>query len=219
MLFEMNIKTKKIIAREFLLLLLSIAIAIFTFLFIYFYNYFEQIQIDSFKKDISVKKSISDSLSKSYTQKSEKQFWFTNKYASKFDISINGDYTNAKLWNRLYEIAKSDSMKFIWENSWPKELITFIKELGFETPEIFQSFILNNMLNSKDLEKDREAQKINLETELLETKIDESYNKIVIPENQIRTAWVSFIIAIIVLFFLRYVFFGIKWSIKTLKQS
>ncbi len=115
----MNIKTKKIIAREFLVFLICIGISIVTFLAIYPYNYFMRNKIDSFKKDISEKKILSDSLSKSYMLKYDTQFWFTGEFNKKFNMS------NTKLWESLYEIAKGDSVKYKWENTWDNELILF----------------------------------------------------------------------------------------------
>jgi hypothetical protein len=215
----MNIKTKKIIAREFLIFLICIAIGIVTFLTIYPYNYFKRNQIDGLTKDISEKRKLSDSLSKSFRLKTEKQFWFTDKYTSKFDLPKDKDYNNAKLWDRLYEIAKSDSVKYKWEKTWDKELIAFNKELGFDTPKSFQDFILTNIIYTKDIEQNKSATAINSEVDIIQNKISETSKKIVSTENQIRTAGLSFIIAVIILLFLRYIFYGIKWSIRTLKQS
>lgn len=215
----MNIKTKKIIAREFLIFLICVVIALVTFLTIYPYNYFKRNQIDSLTKEISEKKLISDSLSKSYKLKTEKQFWFTDKYISKFDLPRNKDYNNAKVWNRLYEIAKSDSVRYKWEKTWDKELIAFNKELGFDTPQSFQNFILTNIIYTKDIEQNKAAEKINSEVDILQNKMSETYKKIVSTESQLRTAGLAFIISVVILFLFRYLFYGIKWSIRTLKQS
>lgn len=212
----MNIKTKKIVAREFLVFLACLAIAIVTFLIIYPYNNFKQKQIDNLTKDISSKIIISDSLSKAYRLKYEKQLWFTDRYMSK--LGFPKGYSNEKIWNGLYRIAKTDSVKYKWENKWDKDLIAFNKELGFETPQSFQDFILTNIVYKNEIEKNQEAIKINAEADVIRNKIIEIRKKIVPIQNQFKTACIAFIIAVIILFVFRYMFYGTKWSIKTLRS-
>lgn len=215
----MKLKTKKIIAREFLVFLLCIAIAIIAFLSIYPYNYLKQNHINNLTKEIAAKRTLADSLSKSYAKKYDNQIWFTNKIRSKFNVSKSAEYGNLKLWNTLYDIAKSDSIKFKWGKVWSKELVIFIKELGFETPDKFQSFILKNITNSKDIKENRVAYKINAEAEALQIKSHEISQKILSLENQLRTAGLFFTIAVAIFFFLRYIFYGVRWSVSTLNRK
>jgi hypothetical protein len=215
----MNIKAKKIVAREFLIFIACITIAIMTFSTIYLLNYCKEYQIHSLSRDIDTKSDFSDSLSRPYRLITKKQFEFTEKYKSRFDFYTKQDYSNVKIWDKLYDIAKSDSIKYKWETTWDKELVTFIKELGFHTPESFKTFILSNNLSKDDIKRNQEATKINLEINILLNNRSGISNTIVSTNNQLKISVFAFLISLIILFIFRYIFYGVTWSIRTLKQS
>ncbi len=54
--------------------------------------------------------------------------------------------------------------------------------------------------------------------DILNKKIDETSKKIVAITNQLKDSYWAFIIAAVIFFLFRYIFYGIIWSIKTLKQ-
>jgi hypothetical protein len=128
------------------------------------------------------------------------------------------DFTNAKVWNRLYEIARADSVKYKWEHAWKNNAVTFLKETDFETPQKFQTFILENIATGKDVEQNRLANEFYSEVDALQNKSNEVSMKIVTIENQLRMAAVALAIALFVLFVLRFFYYGIRWSISILKQ-
>lgn len=215
----MNINTKKLLAREFLILILCLSIGILYFLAVYPYNYFRQSQINSLTKEISEKKSLSYSLSKSIRQKTEKQYWYTYKYKSKFDIEEDAAKLRNEMWNYLEKLSKSDSLKIKWQNSLNKDLVAFDIELGFDTPEKFQSFIVDNIISQDDIEKNQKSIKVDSEINMLYKKIEDNSKKIIDVTNQLKGSYCAFFISAIIFFLLRYIFYGINWSIKTLKQS
>jgi hypothetical protein len=189
-----------------------------TFLTIYPYNYFIQNQNDDLKKEVTAKRILADSFSKSYKQKVENQNWYTNRYKSKFDISENV-FLNATMWDVLYKMAKGEKQIDKVYSTLNQDIVTLNKELGFESPQSFQSFILRNIIYVNDLEANKIASKINIEAVKLEYQIFDNSLKIVSAEYQFKTSGLAFIIALIALFILRYIYYCIKWSIMVLKQS
>ncbi len=121
----MILQTKKIIAREFLVLITTLIIGIIAFLSIYPYNIYHQNQVETINAQILIKKKISDSLSQSYNKKLDRQVWFSNKYINKFNLP--GWSNNDKVWKRLSDLSEKDSIRFKCK-SWDRELISFVQE-------------------------------------------------------------------------------------------
>jgi len=96
---------------------------------------------------------LSDSLSKPYRHKTESQVWFTDKYVSRFDLPRNEKNSNVNIWNGLNKLAKSDSVKYRWEKVWDKDVIAFIKEVGFDTPQNFRLLFWQTLLIQMTLNK------------------------------------------------------------------
>ena len=71
----MNKKTKKIIAREFLILFALIVSGLLTFVCIFPYNLYQQKRINEIENIISERKAIADSLNKSVSEKLKNQKW------------------------------------------------------------------------------------------------------------------------------------------------
>jgi hypothetical protein len=145
----MNLKTKKIIAREFLVFIISLSIGIIAFLGTYVYNSFYQRQIDNINQQISAKELLADSISNAYFKTPTQEPMYRQYYR----------YNNAliKVSNEIDALKNSDEL---------------------------------NRLVSKKLNFD----------------------------NQLHFGFIVFLISIFVLFIIRYVFYGIKWSIRTIKQ-
>lgn len=212
----MQINTKKIIAREFLLFLSCLTIGILTFSGTYVYNYIKRAQIESLSKEVDNKILLSEKFSKAYTDKTDKQFWYTKQYTSHFNNY--GDYPNAKLWKDLYELAKTNKVKSGWENTWKEEFVSLNRHIGFETPESLQAFILENMVYQTDLENKELSEKAYSEAEGARNQISRKSIEILSPKNQLKTAGMATLIAIMVLFVFRYLTYGVKWSLNILRQ-
>lgn len=75
------------------------------------------------------------------------------------------------------------------------------------------------MVYKEDIEAGRKASIINSEIETLKIKINDTSKRILSLENQLRSAGLAFTVAFIIFFFIRYLFYSIKWSIRTLKQK
>lgn len=214
----MNLQTKKIIAKEFLVLTLVLGLGLICFLSIYPYNAYRNSQVENLSKNINVKTKLVDSLRYSYNSKAEKQNWYFEKVSSEFDHDSKYN-TKEKVWNRLDDLAKKDSIKFKWEKVWSKELIAFNKEVGFETPESFKVFIEANRIQKLDTDKYNQSLKPNQEVTQLTADKSEIENKTLLSGQQFEFGIKSLIFLSIIFFGLRYLFYAIKWSLKVLKQK
>ena len=208
----MDIKNQKKIAREFIFFIICLSIAIITFISIYPYNYLTQTQAENLNKEIIIKTKITDSIIKINQEKTDKQMSFTLANNRQFKDSQN----NSDLWKRIYQIAKNDSIKYKWERVWDKDLIIFLKKLGYENPDKFSKFIKANMIKAEDLFL---INKLDDEIRLLDAKRIKKHISFIDLNQQFRISKISFLISIIILFVIRYVIYGTIWSIKILKQN
>jgi len=215
-LLQMKLQTKKIIAKEFLILTITAFLGLIAFLGTYPYNYFQKNNIDKLNKSISEKTKIADSLSSSYNIKEGNQNWFFNKYFDKVETEFN---TSDELWKRLDDLAQKDSIKYKWEKVWNKELVAFLKETGFPSGDNFNSFILSSRITTADLQNYNQSTKVKKEINNLKSKKGNIKSSILSFNQQAEFGLKCFIVAAILFFCLRYLYYSIRWSIKTLKQQ
>ena len=228
----MKLQIKKIIAREFLILLLSASIALVSYLVIYPYNYFKQREVDKLSQQISLNKSISDSLSKPLKTKTEKQLWFsdkyykeyhlddpykTSKYYDEYGIPIMEHNSNLRVFERLKYLSQNDSIFLLWKDK--KDFEEFGGRFGFQTPKDFKVFIDDNIITQDNITKSNQSDTVDnkIKADLLER--DNIKTKVVPSNTQMTLTYSIFLFAIIALFGLRYIFYGIKWSLRALKQK
>lgn len=215
----MKLTTKKIIAREFLIIILVLTIGLISFLCTYPYNAYKRNQVEKKSIEISEKSKKVDTLSLSFKNKIDQQNWFFDKYSNHWDISGDKINTSDKLWKRLDFLALNDSIKYKWQNVWDKELLAFNKEIGFTNPDEFKSFIDKNRITKIDSLNFDSSLAINSEIALL-TKNKKDYESEILSYNeQIKFGLKVLIICFIILFGFRYLFYSLKWSLKTLKQK
>lgn len=215
----MKLTTKKIIAREFLIMILVLTIGLISFLCTYPYNAYKRNQVENKSIEISEKSKKVDTLSLSFKNKIDQQNWFFDKYSNHWDISGDKINTSEKLWKRLDFLALNDSIKYKWQNVWDKELLAFNKEIGFTNPDEFKSFIDKNRITKIDSLNYDSSLAINSEIALL-TKNKKDYESEILSYNeQTEFGLKALIICFIILFGFRYLFYSLKWSLKTLKQK
>jgi hypothetical protein len=213
----MHIRSKKILAREFLIFITCLAIGLLTYLGLNVFNHFQQKKVSHLEIQTHLKRLEGDSLAKIYENKRRVQSDFTDKYIKHFNLSRN-IFTNERVWLPLYRTAKSDSVQYKWENQWKDKAVPFLQKAGFSTPQEFRDFILKNMAMAKDIEQYRLSGVAYAQRDSLQNILDNKRMKIVGPSRQWRTALMALGIAFIVLFVVRYTHYAIRWSIKTLKQ-
>ena len=243
----MKLRTKKIIAREFLILLLSFVISGIVFVSIYTYNYYQTKQIEKLGEDIQKNQSKSHDLNLQYKLKNEKQLSFHNEL-NEFIYTLNHPKKiKARNSNSFYdaldeyeELSKTKSNPIYYKNGNLSEFDTsvkymiksssvqfdliknfasFGKQFGFATPENFTDFINHYSITVDDVAKNNEATKINDATYLLINKKSTHEAKIFSTKRQLDIVFISFLIIAFILFPFRYIFYSLKWSISTLRQK
>ena len=209
----MNIKTKKIVAREFIFIVSILSLGILTFLFIYPYNYYNGIQANNKSDLIRRNHSVADKINDVFKLKIEKQEWFFKKMTEYFNI----DYNNSEmLWARNERLLKADSLKIKWL-TWNNEIKIPFMKMGFNSYVSMEEFIKANSLNTEEL-------KNKIKYDSLQHVINKLYdekrtikNNILSYTQQKELALKVIFALIIILFVLRYLIYGTLWSIKTLK--
>lgn len=211
----MKLQTKKIIAREFLLLTIALTSGLICFLFTYPYNKYRNGQASKLDIIIATKTKISDSLSYQYDSKSQNRNWFFGKYSEKFGFNQN---QNKDYWNLLYHFAEKDSLKFKW-NRWTKELVDFNNQLGFNTPQKLTEFFLTNRITNKDSFNYLQSQKVMNDIVELKAQKKLVQEKVLTFNEQVKLGITTLIALAIILFAIRYIFYSVRWSINILKQQ
>lgn len=218
----MEIKTKKIIAREILFLAFCLITGMLAFLCIYLYNFYNQNRTTDIRKLVSVKNTIADSLSKPYKDKYIEQLQFTKIVFSEYTTDyVDSDFhnMNRNFWQVYYNLAKKDSIKYIWENVLDIKLTSAYKKYGLETPEKFQEYILKNHINKSDSEKYNLSSFEYERSKLLQTKMNLINESIITLESQTYLAFLVLGSIFFLLFPVRYFLYSITWSMKILKED
>ncbi|MFP5082175.1 hypothetical protein [Pedobacter sp. JCM 36344] len=213
----MNLQAKKTIAREFILLILMTLIGIAFFLCTFLYNFYTENQVNQKDQEIKSKTLIADSLSNVFDKHKKKQSWIYDKLIEEFNVDNN--YTQEKAWNQLLKVAKSNNTRIKWTTTWVSDLTPFLKKIGFNTPESFQSFILKYEISSDVTRNKQLAIELKRETSTLNKEKIILQEKILNIDKQINLGIGAFVICFVIIFFMRYIYYGIRWSVKTLKQE
>jgi hypothetical protein len=215
----MKISIKKILAREFLFLTLLGVLGFCFFLLMFAYNIVKHRQVERYKRDVQQKTLIIDSISKPYRTKIFNQEWYFEKLNGQFDL---GHLKKSEtFWSHSALQAKNGSILLLWNGKWKKEksILDFFYGIGFLTADSLQSFIVNNTLNKTDFSNKLKAGK--LKKDVLE--IDRRQKKVeakILTCDQRISFFKNFLIVLgLILFGLRYTYYGITWSITTLKNE
>jgi hypothetical protein len=132
------------------------------------------------------------------------------------EFELKGD-TREEAWRSLEQFLKDDSLKIIYNKN--KNFADFIKRIGFENEDKWQNFIKENIFSISDLQKKKESNDLLMETQKIKNQKDSIHKHILTLTEQVNTSlYVVFIFGLLA-FVVRYIFYGIKWSIKTLKYK
>jgi hypothetical protein len=215
----MKLQTKKIIAREFIMLVITIVLVAGVFLGTYIYNYFQHSNVVEVQAAILKKTFIADSLAKPYKTKMQNQQWFYDKNNEIVDLK-NTDFNSPnKLWQRLDYLSASDSIKIKIDSFWTPEIKQLLVTIDFDKPEKLTAFINKNRITSDD---STDLQKSIVANETLGklNKLKADYKaKVFSFQSQTRIAIWTLVILFILLFVMRFLFYAVRWSVKILKQD
>lgn len=215
----MRLAIKKVIAREFLILALVAFVGLTCFLSTFLYNSARRHQAEGIKADIAKKTTLSDSLSISYTTKVQNQEWYFMRMNNEFDL---GEFNTPEKWWTVYiELAKNDSINILWEGIWNEDesIIGFFNGLGFANGDSLQTFITENTIDELDLKNKKKSEDLQRELVEIRTKEQNIASSIMTYKEQLSFLKNVLFFLVIVLFVIRYIYYGVKWSLKTLKQK
>ena len=105
----MNIKYKKIIAREFLVTIIFLLLGVGLYYSTLPYNYFLQNKKTKETTEINRQTNIRDSLARIFEEKKLAQDWFYKQVISEYEV-YNIKSVDV-LWNRFLTISNNDSIK------------------------------------------------------------------------------------------------------------
>ena len=212
----MNIKIKKIIVREFLILMVVITVGLFSFLCTYPYNWNKSYQLKKVDEKITLQTHVADSISKSFNDKTmegkdyiSRVYWGLKEHSVDFGMPAF-NYSEPDFRQKIL------SDKNFRENIYK----TFQNRLeGFTKTYTQFDSSLNRQLTLNDIDQQKQSQLIleNLkETRNGKEKISLS---ILTFNEQISFGIKILIFTAFVFFVLRFLFYAIKWSIKTMNQG
>jgi hypothetical protein len=213
----MKLNKKKIIAKEFLILMVCALVFVLAYIGTLPYNYFVNSKIDNLQNETQPIKDSIETLTKSFSDKIDKQKWFFDESEK---LNVTGSYnTYTELWDRLEYLEKADSIQYKWENVWTSDLKEIIQNIGFSNGNQFEQFIESNSLSTDEINQNNSAISLNNELDKIKSRIRTEKYKVLDAEEKTEFALACLIIFGILSYPLRYLFYAIRWSIKTLKQK
>ena len=210
----MNKRIKKIIAREFLVFLALVIIGGIIVLCVFPYNVIKQNKVDKLDSRLVQLENEIDSLGGNAIKKQKKQEWYHSK------LSPEPPYDKlSTFWERLEKHAKQDSLKYYWIDRWSYSTQEFHSGLDFKNGNDFQDFVLNNSLTKSDSLDLKKTGKLKSELEKITEDRNETKRDKVSDNHHLDIAGGVFIFLFIIMFILRYIYYAIKWSFRTLKNE
>lgn len=213
----MKLNKKKIIAREFLILMVCALVFGLAYLGTLPYNYFVNSKIYNLENESQSLRDSIETLTKSFSDKIEKQKWFYEKSNEKVNYGERKNET--EVWQRWSELEKVDSIDILWSNRWDVELRKIFNDLGFENSKELKQFIKSNSLSTDEINQNNSVISLNDELDEINSRIRTEKYKVLDADEKTEFALACLIIFGILSFPLRYLIYAIRWSIKTLKQK
>lgn len=213
----MNLSTKKIFAREFLILIAALIVSSLIFLGIYIYNHSLEKDISRLNDKIKEDVRTSDSLKLPLSVKFERRKWYYDNLVSSFEEYAPLSYDTVV--SKLDRWALHDSLKYRWDKVWSPVVIGFQKKLGFNSPEQLKSFLDSTRITSQDHSNDSLGAAIIGLSGKDYQGISSIQKKRVSYGREMYFFWKLFIVTFLIVFVFRYIVYGIRWSIRILRRS
>lgn len=208
---------KKIIAKEFLYFLLVIVICVITLMGTCFSNLLQESKLSDAIKEIEKNQNLSINYKDKLQKRIENQIIFIQKYTKEFDINAKVDESSARdAWKKLQHYVETDSIKYKWEKVWTNELINFQKKVGLGSPEKFSQFIKENSITKTDSLK---LDFYRTEIHSLKLKTTIAINKQFSKKEQIDLTLQVLYLSVFIIFGIRYLYLGFRWSKNVLKEK
>lgn len=215
----MGLKYKRILAREFLFSLSVLVLGIASFLGVYVYNAIQESQVKKMSSEINSASAVSDSLSFPFNEKMKNRKWLFDEWSKHIDLSNDDRYnTSEKLWKRCEFLTAHDSIQYRWQNVWDENLVSIFEGMGFSNPDEFDAFIRDNQISNTDSNNLMVADSLNKSLLNIEAKRSTTIEAMLSPVEQQGFALRFMLISALVLFGLRYIVYGVFWSLKVLNE-
>lgn len=215
----MELRRKKIIAREFLILMGCIGIAALCYVGLLLWNWHYINRQTNIDKEIADKKSRVKELLGVFERKSANQHWFYDKLNERWDMGPANSESIQRRWARWEQRATMDSIPILYEKLWPKGRKRWYSKIGFSNATDLGQFIRDNSISKEDKQDTLEAGNISLEILELQNESNSLYRKTIYPENVLPFTLNAFIISLIVSFPFRFLVKAIRWSIRVVRQK
>ena len=182
-------------------------------------NFYHEQQLQNLNSEIKQQQKLSDSLSANFDLKSKTQSWLFGEMNKTFKL-VNDDkftFNERTVWDTLIARAKRDNLEAYWNNRWKTNFTPLFKKLGYRNCNDFKSFVLSNIIETTDRSnKKTSLQKLGIIQNFQEQQ-EHIKSRVTSTDEMLHFAAYAMLISLIVLFVLRYIIYGIIWSIKTLK--
>jgi len=214
----MELTKKKIIAREFLILVACALLSVLAFIGTKPYNYIVESRIKSLETEYQ---SLSDTINKidqSYLYKIKKQKNFI--YNMKSNDRLTTDENYREFWIRMKEWVENGKMRKFYEGlrSDMRDFSNFGRQTGLKTLAEMEDFLQKYSLTPKEVLQNTNRLKLIEEKKGIKGKIKTEKYNVKSFYDRLEFALTFFKIVVLLGFPIRYVFYGVKWSIKILKN-
>lgn len=105
------------------------------------------------------------------------------------------------------------------ENIWNSDLKDIIQKIGFSNGHQFEQFIESNSLTTDEINQNNSVISLKGELDKINSQIRTEKYKVLDADERTEFALVCLMLFGILSFPLRYLFYAVRWSIKTLKQK
>lgn len=213
----LNLKTKKIIAREFLILLLAICLTMGFRGGIAIWNnrYVKALQEASQEYDAMEAERIRLVQTYDYKLKNQEKFfdWYDH-------IFYFNDYrTPDSLWVHFYEMAETDSLRLRFEKKWNEYDRSLFDRFGFSNGWELQAYILRNQLTQSERLAQARVEDLATKQRMLQQRYDE-FDNLYLTEEEIWDRLTLFVLCLLGLLYpVRFLVIAIRWSIRVLRTK
>jgi len=230
----MDLKSRKIIAREFLLILLALTIALIGFFILYPYNFYKVYQIKNLDEKYEVNNHFFDSLMSTGRRKKQKQIefhkdllsfiYYDNHHKSDPFESFRYDNINQAVYKPDGNLTLFDTTLNFFDNSalefnLKKSFDQFRDHFGYSTIDKFKKFILENSINENDIIDSQKAVIIDHEINEINNRRYKFKSQIFSFDKQLQFSLMILLFIGIVFFPVRYLYYCLLWSIRILKEK
>ncbi|MDP1814272.1 MAG: hypothetical protein Q8K92_07450 [Leadbetterella sp.] len=210
----MKLIGKKIIAREFLIFMSVISIGLFSFLGTYIYNWEKNSQVKKQDNFIKLQSKMADSLSRPFDEKLK----YGKDYIARIYITLKENSDNHELPINKYEESEFRN-KILNDMNFRKTIFKLFQESleKFNRTKVQFDNLIDNPPTKKEIDDKEKADQIQTKLKTIIFEKNALKGQILTFEEQISFTLKSTFIILFFGFILRYLFYAIRWSIRTIK--